>query len=124
MTGDTLFGGECLDPFSSPWAETFTVVDCAAPHAAQLVYRGGFDGDAAAAFPGEEALAGQINALCGTPGIVDLAAAAAFGELQLQGSFPVTAEQWEAGQRNYYCFVTQVSAEPITGSVAGPGPAV
>ena len=36
---DTLFGGECLQPYASPWDEEFTVADCAAPHAAQLVYR-------------------------------------------------------------------------------------
>ena len=121
---DTLFGGECIDPFSSPWAETFTVVDCAAPHAAQLVYRGSFDVDAAAAFPGEEALAARSTPSAAPPESSTSPLLPRSASLQLQGSFPVTAEQWDAGQRNYYCFVTQVSAEPITGSVAGPGPAV
>lgn len=121
---DTLYGGECIDPFTSQWAETFTVVDCAAPHAAQLVFRGQLGGEESTLFPGEEALSGQINALCGAPGIVDMAAAAGYGDLQLQGSFPVTEEQWNSGQHSYFCFVSQVSGEPLTGSLAGPGPAV
>ncbi|MEL4319150.1 hypothetical protein WJX64_09055 [Leifsonia sp. YIM 134122] len=120
---DQLGGTECIDPYAGPWAETFTVVDCAAPHAAQLVYRGTFGGDATTAFPGEEAIASQINLLCSAPGVIDLAAAGAFPDLQLQGSFPVTEEQWTSGQRFYYCFVSRSGGEPITASVAGPGPA-
>ncbi|MET1015408.1 MAG: hypothetical protein ABWX76_01235, partial [Leifsonia flava] len=120
---DQLGGTECIDPYAGPWAETFTVVDCAAPHAAQLVYRGSFGGDATTAFPGEEALASQINLLCSAPGVIDLDAAGQFPDLQLQGSFPVTEEQWTSGQRYYYCFVSRSGGEPITASVAGPGPA-
>jgi hypothetical protein len=120
---NALFGSECIEPYVSPWEEEFTVVDCAAPHAAQLVYRSVFPGDAAAPFPGEEALAAQINLLCSAPGVIDLAAAGSFGDLQLQGSYPVNAEQWAAGERSYYCFASRVSGEPLTVSVAGPGPA-
>ncbi|PPL14716.1 hypothetical protein GY24_15665 [Microterricola pindariensis] len=120
---DELFGGECLDPFVSPWAETFTVVDCGAPHAAQLAFRGSLGGDEATPFPGEEAIAAQTNELCGRTGIVDPAAESAAGQLQMQSSFPVTEQQWAAGQRNYYCFVSAVSGEPLTASVTGPGPA-
>ena len=120
---DQLGGGECVDPFTGPWAETFTVVDCAAPHAAQLVYRGSFGGDATTPFPGEEALASQINVLCSAPGVIDMAAAGAFPGLQLQGSYPVTEEQWTSTQRYYYCFVSRADGQPITASIAGPGPA-
>jgi hypothetical protein len=119
---DTLGGGECLQPYTSPWEQTFTVVDCAAPHAAQLVYRGVFAGDAGTAFPGEAALAAQINALCSAPGVIDLAVAGALPDLQLQGSYPITAEQWTSGPRHYYCFVSRSSAKPLTASIAGPGP--
>ncbi|HZK59473.1 MAG TPA: large membrane associated protein, partial [Cryobacterium sp.] len=115
----TLRGGECLQPYTSPWAEKFTVVGCAAPHAAQLVYRGVFAGDASAAFPGETVLAAQINLLCTAPGVIDLAAARAYPDLQVQGSYPVTAEQWTSGTRHYYCFVSRSSAEPLTASIAG-----
>ncbi|MCI2956487.1 hypothetical protein MN032_02175 [Agromyces atrinae] len=120
---DQLFGGECVDPFLTPWAEDFTVVDCAAPHAAQLVYRGAFDETPEAAFPGEAELASQINVLCTAAGVIDLAAASGYPDLQVQGSFPVTEEQWTDGQRNYYCFVNRSSGEPLSATVAGPGPA-
>jgi hypothetical protein len=118
-----LGGGECLQPYVSPWAEEFTVVDCAAPHTAQLVYRGVIAGDAATTFPGESALAAQINLLCSAPGVIDLNAAGVYPDLQLQGSYPVTEEQWTSGQRNYYCFLSRSSGEPLTASIAGPGPA-
>ncbi|GAA1060530.1 septum formation family protein [Agromyces bracchium] len=120
---EALFGTECLEPFESPWAEEFTVVDCASPHTAQLAYRGTFAGDEAAEFPGEEALAAQSQELCAAEGVIDPAAAGGVGELQMVTAFPVTAEQWDAGQRSYYCFVEQVSGEPLTVSLAGAGPA-
>ncbi|QAY72803.1 hypothetical protein ET445_05045 [Agromyces protaetiae] len=119
---DTLFGGECLDPFTDPWAEEFTVVDCAAPHAAQLVYRGTLAYDAAAAFPGEADLGAQMATLCRAPGVIDVAAAAGAPDLQVQGTFPVTEEQWAAGMRTFYCFVNRAGGEPITGTLQGPGP--
>ncbi|MCU1441965.1 MAG: hypothetical protein JWQ59_115, partial [Cryobacterium sp.] len=119
---DDLGGGECLEPYASPWEEEFTVVDCAEPHAGQLVYRGAFPADATP-FPGEAALAAQINLLCTAPGVIDLAAAAAFPDLQLQGSYPVTDEQWASGQRNFYCFASRAGGEPLTSGIAGPGPA-
>ncbi|WP_431278546.1 hypothetical protein [Leifsonia poae] len=120
---NTLGGGECIDPFTTPWAETFTVVDCAAPHAAQLVYTNLFSADPAAPYPGADALAQQINVLCTKPGIIDLAAAGAYPDLQLQGTYPATEQQWKDGQRSYYCFTNRSGGEKLTSSVAGPGPA-
>ena len=120
---DTLFGGECIEPFTGPWEEEFTVVDCAAPHAAQLVYRGVLPGDAAAPFPGEAELASQMNLLCTATGVIDLAAVAGMEDLQVQASYPVTEAQWAEGERNYYCFANRAGGEPLTASIAGPGPA-
>jgi len=134
---DRLLGGECLGPFTSPWAEKFTVVDCGAPHPAQMVARGVFAetppaatdpsaqatpavGGPASAYPGAEALQAQINLLCTTPGVIDFAAAGAYSDIQILGSYPVTAKQWADGERSYFCFVTRSSGEPITGSVAVP----
>jgi hypothetical protein len=119
---DTLNGGECLQPYVSPWEEDFTVVDCAESHAAQLVYVGTF-AEAAGEFPGEEALASQVNLLCSAPGVIDLTAAGEFPDVQVQGSYPVTAEQWDAGNNDYSCFVSRASGELFTVSLAGPGPA-
>jgi hypothetical protein len=117
-----LRGGECLQPFTTPWADTFTVVDCASPHAAQMVYTGAFSTDPKAAFPGAAQLASQINVLCSRPGILNLDAAGQFTDAQIQGTYPVTEKQWKDGQRSYYCFVNRSSGQPITGSLAGPGP--
>jgi len=119
---DQLRGGECLDPFTSAWAQEFAVVDCNAQHAAQLVYSAPFSADPSAAFPGEQAISSQINLLCSKPGVVDLHAAAAYNDAQVVAAYPVTAEQWNAGQRNYFCFVTRASGQALTSSVAGPGP--
>ncbi|NNC12293.1 hypothetical protein HII28_10440 [Planctomonas sp. JC2975] len=119
---DSLRGGECIDPFTTPWADTFTVVDCGTAHAAQMVYTGVFSTDANAAYPGADALAGQINALCSRPGVLNLDAAGQYDDAQLQGSYPVTDKQWKAGQRSYFCFVNRSSGQPITGSLQGSGP--
>ncbi len=130
---DELLGGECLEPYdvaTGAWAEEYTVVDCALPHGAQMVFRAWFpplpadpeDPEAPAEwaeFPGAEALAAQISLLCSAPGVVDLAAAGVYSDAQIQGSYPVTAEQWDADP-SYYCFVSRSSGEPLTGSVAIP----
>jgi hypothetical protein len=130
---DELLGGECLEPYDAeagPWAEEFTVVDCATPHAAQMVFRAWFPAEPAdpedpdaepvwGAFPGAAALQAQISLLCSAPGVVDLAAAGAYSDAQIQGSYPVTEEQWELDP-SYYCFVSRSSGEPLTASVAVP----
>ncbi|MBN9140461.1 MAG: septum formation family protein [Micrococcales bacterium] len=119
---DALLGGECLDPFEDAWAEEFTVVDCAEQHPAQLVRRGtiplAVEGATAEPFPGVDALQTQVQALCGAAGILDYAVAGQVTDLQVQASFPATAEQWDAGDRSYFCFVSRSSGEPLTGSVA------
>jgi hypothetical protein len=120
---NTLFGGECIEPYADPWAEEFTVVDCAAPHSAQLVYRGALPGDAAAPFPGEAEIASQMGLLCTADGIIDQAAISGITDLQVQAAFPVTEEQWAGGERTYYCFANRSGGEPLTTSIAGPGPA-
>jgi hypothetical protein len=120
---DTLFGGECLEPYVSPWQDEFTVADCAAPHVGQLVYRGIFPGDASANFPGEDTLASQINLLCSATGVIDLTRAGEYPDVQVQGSYPITASQWAASPHYYYCFASRSTGEALTASVAGPGPA-
>lgn len=121
---DELLGGECLDPFESPWSEEFTVVDCAAPHPAQMVFRGEFvlADPANEAYPGDAALQSQLALLCSAPGVIDLAAAGQYADAQFQASFPATEQQWDEGDRAYYCFVSRSSGEPLTGSVAVPAP--
>jgi hypothetical protein len=113
-----LLGTECVDPYESAWAESYTVVDCAAPHAAQMVFRGIFDDETYAAYPGAEALQSRVNLLCTPASVIDYAAAKAYSDIQIAASYPATAEQWDAGNRNFYCFVNRSSGEPLTETVA------
>jgi hypothetical protein len=140
---DELLGGECLEPYdvaAGAWAEEYTVVDCATPHTAQMVYRAWFppepvptpdpdDPDAEpvdpnaepvwAEYPGPEALQAQISLLCAASGAIDYAAAREYTDAQVQGSYPMTAEQWETDP-SYYCFVSRSSGAPLTKSLAVP----
>jgi len=120
---DELLGTECLDPWTSPWAEEFTVVDCTAPHPAQLVSRGIFGDEAYAAYPGVEALQARMNLLCTAPTSIDYGVASALNDVQVSSAYPVTEEQWDAGQRSYFCYVTRSGSETLTVSLA-PVPVV
>lgn len=115
---DELLGGECLQPYESPWAEEFTVVDCATPHAAQLVHSGEFapvDGDDL--YPGADALQAQAATLCGDPAVITFAALGALSDVVVQASFAPTEAEW-ADDRTFSCFVSRASGEPLTGSIA------
>lgn len=114
---DQLRGGECLADYTSPWEEEFTVVPCDEDHAAQVVKVGAITDDKGAAFPGQDELASQIYLLCSAPDVLDLKAAAAYSDVQVQGSYPVNEEQWNDGQRNYFCFVNRSSGDPLSGSL-------
>lgn len=117
---DELGGGECLDPYVSPWEKDFTVVDCAAPHPAQLVGRGSFGDDPAAPYPGEAALTSQLALLCAEPAVIDYGLAGAYADVQLQASYPANEAQWNKGDRAYFCFASLAGGGPITGSIAAP----
>jgi hypothetical protein len=117
---DELLGGECLDPYESPWQDEYTVVDCATPHPAQLVRRADFPEDPTqlGVYPGEDAVQAQVLNLCRAGGIFS-SAAAAIKDGVVAASYP-TEEQWNEGVRAYYCFVTRSSGEPITGDITLP----
>ena len=119
-TWKQLLGTECLDPFVSAWETEYTVVDCAAPHGGQMVYRGRFDESALDAYPGIEALQARMNLLCSSPENIDYAAASQFSDIQISSSFAGTEDDWKSGNRNYFCFVSRSSGEPLTASVAMP----
>src|SRR5690606_35455474 len=91
-----LLGGECLESYDDPWAEEFTVVDCAEPHPAQLVYRGVFPPSAEGVtddpFPGTAKPNGQLSILRSAPGGVDLAVAGQYTADPPTGSCPGPAE--------------------------------
>jgi hypothetical protein len=113
-----LSGGECIDPYTSPWALEFTVVDCAQPHSAQFTFRGAFPEAAGAVYPGDGAITSQLNLLCSAPTALDLAAAGQYPDLQTQAVYPVGPAQWDAGDRAYSCFVSRSSGELLTGTLS------
>ncbi|GAB3041118.1 hypothetical protein GCM10027052_23260 [Parafrigoribacterium mesophilum] len=115
---ESLRGGECLGGYESPWAEEFAVVDCAVPHPAQMVHHGVFGPDDAGTYPGVDALQAQINLLCSAPTVIDFAAAGAYNDIQFAASYAATEAEWIAGHRDYFCFISRSSGEPLTGSVA------
>lgn len=113
-----LFGGECIDPFPGAWAESFDVVDCATPHAAQLVAVGDLSELSGGVFPGVDQAATLTETACSAEGVLDLTLAGAYPNLQVSVAYAPTQEQWDAGETSYYCFVSLADATPITGSVA------
>ncbi|MBB5633035.1 hypothetical protein BKA04_001258 [Cryobacterium mesophilum] len=120
-----LLGGECLSPYVGPWENEYTVVDCEAPHPAQLVTRGTFDTEdgVVLAYPGMDALQSQVNLLCTSPKVVDYKAAGKYTDIQFDASYAVSAEEWNTGNRDYYCFISRSTGGDIEGSLAVPPPA-
>ncbi|MBO9050139.1 septum formation family protein [Curtobacterium flaccumfaciens] len=112
-----LAGGECLSPFTNAWSQTFTVVDCATPHIGQLTARLAVEGDT---YPGAEALATRAADQCQSDTALNASAAAAVGDVQVQGSYAPDQATWDQGDRFIACFVTRSSGQPLTGSLA-PG---
>ncbi|WP_434513104.1 septum formation family protein [Clavibacter nebraskensis] len=120
---DALLGGECIDPYSTPWEEEFTVVDCGSEHHAQMVARVALPqtGDA---FPGEEAVRDSADELCIADTVIDYAAARAYSDVQYQSAYPITQDEWTAGDRDAYCFVSRAGGGTFTGSIGVPQPPV
>lgn len=117
---DELLGGECLKPFESAWQDRYTVVDCTVPHPAQMIYRGEFADEATALYPGVEELQKRINLLCTAPTVIDYSKAGAATDIQVQASFAADAEDWDTGNRTFYCFVNRSGGEDLTQSIAIP----
>ncbi|WP_416394065.1 MULTISPECIES: septum formation family protein [unclassified Curtobacterium] len=110
-----LAGGECLSPFTNAWAQTYTVVDCQSPHLAQLTARLQVSANQ---WPGPDDLASQAAERCQTSEALDTAAAAAYGDVQVQGSYAPDQATWDQGDTFISCFVTRSSGGTMTGSVA------
>ncbi len=113
-----LVGGECVDPYTSAWQNVYVVVDCAASHTGQLIARVPIEAGPGAPYPGEAAIVARAGLACQEPTVLDEAAAAVYADLEAQASYPISAEQWAGGQREYLCFVSRSSGEPLLGSVA------
>lgn len=111
-----LLGGECLDPYRSPWQATYTVVACAKKHAGQLTRRVPLKGDG---YPGASALIATLSLSCSGSSAVTLSSAARYSDLRTAFSYP-TEDQWRAGDTAGYCFASRAGGAAMTGSVA-PG---
>ncbi|WP_375401083.1 septum formation family protein [uncultured Amnibacterium sp.] len=109
-----LLGGECLDPYESPWQATYTVVACSGRHAGQLTRRVELEG---VEYPGSAALIATLSLSCSGVDAVTLSSAARYSDLQTAFSYP-TEDQWRSGDTTGYCFASRAKGAPMTGSVA------
>jgi hypothetical protein len=112
---DSLTPGECLQTYDSKWADGYPVVDCSAPHIAQLLAAGVLPQPTGAPFPGTVALDTQVSNLC-EPFLNWHWVAIWNEDAQLDLRYPNTSERWAAGARSYYCFVYTFSRHELTGS--------
>lgn len=115
---DALLGGECLAPWQSAWQDSYTVVDCATPHPAQMIFRGTFDDAPGTPYPGIEELQKRINLLCTPTTVIDYSKAGMLNDIQVSASFAAADQDWADGNRTFFCFVNRSSGQDLTESVA------
>lgn len=112
-----LQGGECLSALADAWQQEYDVVACDQPHAAQASSVGELTDDA---YPGADALQARLATLCSSPEALDVTAAAAYRDVEVVASYPLSDAEWADGDRSYTCFVDRSSGEPLTSDLA-PG---
>jgi hypothetical protein len=115
-----LQGGECIQPFTSAWAVSFKTVDCATPHAAQLLLKGALPETADATYPSAAALQTEIMPLCTASKALNYAAAGAITDAQITVTYPPTKSDWAKGDRGFACYISRTSGGPISGSLVAP----
>ena len=114
---DELRGGECLSGFSEPFAEQFQVVSCSSPHDAELLHAELLSRVASEPYPGDPAVLAAARAACDVRDLVNIEVAQEFSDLRTSYSYPVSQDQWEAGERAVYCFVYSESGATFRGSL-------
>lgn len=115
----SLASGDCLQTYDSKSADSYPVIDCSAPHIAQLLSTGVLPEAAGSAFPGTAAVDTEVSDLC-QPHLNWDWVAVWNEDVQLDLRYPDTSEKWATGTRTYYCFVYTYSRHELTGSaVAG-----
>ena len=117
---NALKGGECIQPFTSAWAATFTVVDCTADHHAQMIVKGTLKDASGSAYPTGAEFAMEITPLCTAPTAINYSIAGRSTDIQLSFSYPPNQNSWSNGDRTYYCFVTRESGNKLPGNLAIP----
>jgi hypothetical protein len=113
----TLTTGDCLQTYPSPWASGYPVVDCSAPHIAQVLSTGTLPQPLDVPFPGATTLTDQVNDLCSAPDLLNWDWVAVWNEdVFVDARYPNTNALWTSGARTYYCFVYTASRHELTGS--------
>jgi hypothetical protein len=115
-----LQGGECIQPFSSAWALTFTVVACTADHDAEMVFKGTLPASNEAKYPSATTFQKELTPLCSASTAINYSTAASVTDLQVSFSYPPNTASWLKGDRTYYCFVDRVSGGNLPGDLAVP----
>jgi hypothetical protein len=115
-----LQGGECIQPFSTSWALTFTVVACTSDHDAEMVFKGSLPDTSDTKYPSAADFQKEITPLCSASTAINYAAAVSVTDLQISFSYPPNTARWLAGDRTYYCFVDRVSGGNLPGDLAVP----
>jgi hypothetical protein len=113
-----LQGGECLQPFTSAWSATYTVVDCGSSHVGQLVFKGTLPDASGTPYPTGSQFKTEITPLCTSTSAIDYSVAKSVSDLQISFSYPSSAKDWDGGNRTYYCFVNRASGDPLPDNLA------
>jgi hypothetical protein len=113
-----LNGGECIKPFTSAWAVTFTVVDCGGSHTAQMLFKGTLPNPAASAYPTGAQFQTEITPLCSAATVINYGIAKAVNDLQVSFSYPAGSGSWDSNDRTYYCFVSRKSGGDLPGNLS------
>ncbi len=106
-----LRGGECLQNFSDPFAESFLVVSCELPHNAELIHATLISQNILDPYPGISSVVAQARQQCDLVEKIEIGKVAQFRNLQIAYSYPVSSVQWDRGERGVYCFIYSESGE-------------
>lgn len=112
-----LRGGECIAGFQDAFAEEFQVVGCSSPHNAELLEAQLLSQDPNEAYPGDAAVLAAAREVCDLREVINREVASEYSDLRTTYSYPVNQEQWDAGERGVYCFVSSESGKSFTQSL-------
>ncbi|GGA65946.1 hypothetical protein GCM10011490_15780 [Pseudoclavibacter endophyticus] len=115
VSGGRLAAGQCYASYTSAWQDEFELADCTTPHAAELyavVSATEFAADDE--YPGEALLQSQAMRACQAPTSINMTVASGIDDLRIEASFAMSQSDWDAGVRNYWCFASRESGEPLT----------
>jgi hypothetical protein len=112
-----LRGGECLNGFRDAFAEEFQVVGCSSTHTAELVLAELLSSDPMEPYPGDAAVIAAAREMCDVRDLIDIEVAREYTDLRTAYAYPVSADQWDKGERGVYCFVYSESGATFTSSL-------